>query len=320
MTPKTLTLSSNIENAYANFSLLDYLCKRFPYKTNESWTDAILNGNVVVNNSVAEPNQILNLKDRVSYTSERAEPAVATNIETLFEDDDILVVNKPAPLPVHADGYFIINTLIHILRERTGNQNLHLGHRLDRETTGVLILSKNSAVTAKLMFEFEEGNVEKWYLAVTRGRVDFNEKIIRGWMGPKPESKIPMRQHLIDQPKERYKESSTRFVLRQQLMEYSLVECELLSGRTNQIRVHLESIGHSIVGDKLYGRDDEGYLTYVKHFKKTGVMDGAGNWEVPRQLLHAWKLSMSHPMSGHRMHFESPIPIDMKDFITRLSV
>lgn len=315
MSSKTLTLSSTVENEFAGLTLLEYLCKRFPYKTQTGWNESILAHHVVVNNGICTSDYILKLKDRVSYTSERNEPSVATNIETIFEDDYILIVNKPSPLPVHSDGYFILNTLIHILREQTGNQELNLGHRLDRETTGILVLSKKTDVTAKLMNEIENGDTKKSYLAVTRGRVDFEEKIIHGWLGPKPDSQIPMRQHLKNIPIEGYKESSTRFKLQQQLNNHSVLACQLLSGRTNQIRVHLESIDHSIVGDKLYGREDEEYLTYVKNFKKTGDLLGAKNWDHPRQLLHAWKLSMNHPITNKRLNFEAPVPHDMEDFI-----
>ncbi|MEZ4846095.1 MAG: pseudouridine synthase [Bdellovibrionota bacterium] len=89
----------------------------------------------------------MKLKDQISYTSERSEPPVATNIQTIFEDEHLLVVNKPAPLPVHAQGVFILHTLIYMLRQKTNNQDLGLGHRLDRETTGIIVLAKHRELT-----------------------------------------------------------------------------------------------------------------------------------------------------------------------------
>ncbi len=308
------TLTSIVHNNPAGMSLLDYLCKRFPYKTESGWVESINAGQVVINGKITTPDQNLVFKDTVSYTSQRNEPAVATDIETLFEDEHILVVNKPAPLPVHADGIFIINTLIYIIRQRTGNQNLSLGHRLDRDTTGILVLAKDKKLTTKLMAKFEEATTEKWYLAVARGEADFQEKLIRGWMGPKATSQIRIRQHLLDQKTEGYKESATRFLLQEHLKNYSLLACEMLSGRTNQIRVHLEAAGFPLAGDKLYGRTDEEFLRYLNHFKKIGTMND-GSEEHPRHLLHAWKLSMNHPVTGVRMEWQAPMPNDMREFI-----
>jgi RluA family pseudouridine synthase len=318
MTDQTLTtLTSTIHNNPKGASLLDYLCNRFPYKNRSGWTDAITNGQVVINDKLSLPDQILKLKDSVSYTSQRHEPAVATDIQTIFEDEYIMVVNKPSPLPVHSQGAFIINTLIYILRQRTGNEDLGLGHRLDRETSGVLVLAKDRKLTGKLMARFEEANVEKWYLAVTRGVVDFEEKFVSGWMGDKPNSLIGMRKELVDKKTEGYQESSTRFFLQEHFKNQSLLACELLSGRTNQIRVHLESIGFSIVGDKMYGRSDQEYLDYLEHLEKRGDLGGGGNWDHPRQLLHSWKLSMNHPVTNERINFEAPMPKDMKEFMEK---
>lgn len=314
MTDQTLTLSSTIEIQMVGMSLLDYLCKRFPYKNESAWFESITTGKVVVNGKTTTPDQLLQHKDTVSYTSIRNEPPVATNIQTIFEDDHILVVNKPAPLPVHADGFFILNTLIYMLRERTGNSELRLGHRLDRETTGILILGKNQLVISKLVNEFENSNVEKWYLTIVKGEVDFTEKTIRGWIGPKPGGKVSQRQHLIEQPQPGYKESTSYFILRQKLNGHSLLACQLLTGRTNQIRTHLESIGHSVVGDKLYGQTDDDYFQYVKDFKQTRDLN-TGYRDHPRQLLHAWKLSINHPVTGERLQWEAPIPQDMQGFI-----
>lgn len=289
----------------AGLRLIDFLCKRFPYKTLEGWNEDIRSGKVVINGNIALPDDELQLKDVVSYTSIRNEPNVATNIETIFEDEYILVVNKPAPLPVHSDGVFILHTLIYMLREKTKNQELRLGHRLDRETTGVLMLAKNAEITFKLMTEIEKEMTEKKYLAITRGNVNFEEKLVSGWMGPVPNAKVKMRQTLIQEPREGYKESSTRFTLVEQRKSQSLLECELLSGRTNQIRTHLESIGYPIEGDKLYGRNDEEYLEFVKQTRSGKPIQG-------RHLLHAWRLSITHPITRDRLNFEAPIPSDMR--------
>jgi RluA family pseudouridine synthase len=311
------TLTSTMHNNPKGISLLDYLCDRFPYKNRSEWIEAITQGFVVINGEKTTPTQPLKLKDQISYTSQRNEPEVATNIDIIFEDEHLMVVNKPAPLPVHAQGVFIIHTLIHILRTRTANPNLGLGHRLDRETTGILVLAKDRSLTGKLMARFEDSKVEKWYLAVTRGEVDFKEKLIHGWMGTKPTSQIGMRKELLSEKIEGYQESSTRFFLKENLKGHSLLACELLTGRTNQIRVHLEAAGFPVVGDKMYGRDDSEYLNYLRHLENRGDLGGGGNWEHPRQLLHSWKLSMNHPITNEKMNWEAPMPEDMQLYIKK---
>lgn len=312
----SLTLTSTVEIQMVGLSVLEYLCKRFPYKNQDAWAQSITAGKVLINGQIVIPAHVLQHKDLVSYTSERNEPSVATDIETVFEDEHMWVVNKPAPLPVHSDGFFILNTLIYILRERSNNQDLRLCHRLDRETTGILVLGKNQNVTSKLVTAFEESAIEKWYLTLVKGRVGFQDKVIRGWIGPKPDGKVSKRQHLVTEPREGYKESATHFILQKQLKGYSLLACELLTGRTNQIRAHLEFAGHPVVGDKLYGRSDDDYFHYVQDFKKAKNLN-VGNWDHPRHMLHAWKLSMNHPITNQKMNFEAPLPQDMQEFVDR---
>jgi RluA family pseudouridine synthase len=314
MSPLT-TLTSTIHNNPDGISLLDYLCKRFSYKTRESWIEAIADGYVVINGEKTTPDQVLKLKDQISYTSERNEPPVATDIQTIFEDEHLLVVNKPAPLPVHAQGVFILHTLIHMLRQKTNNPDLGLGHRLDRETTGIIVLAKQRELTGRLMARIEDPKADKSYLAVVRGEVDFEEKLVEGWMGPSYNSLINRRWELVQEPRENYKQSATKFILKKKLKGSSLLEGQLHSGRTNQIRVHLEAAGYPIVGDKLYGRKDEEYLNYLKHLEKRGAMDGGGDWDHPRQLLHSWRLAIHHPVSNEWVDFEAPMPEDMKTYI-----
>jgi RluA family pseudouridine synthase len=310
-----VTLTSVVGREFQEASLLDYLCVRFRYRNRSAWELELSARRLMVNGRPADARTRVKPKDSVSYTAPRNEPAVATDITVLWEDEDLLIVNKPAPLPVHSDGVFITNTLINIMRLRTHNPALNLGHRLDRETSGVLALAKTKTVTAKLMAAFDESSLEKWYLAVVRGKAAFTEQLVRGGMGHDPSSKLDLRQKLYPQGTADTKESATRFVVKDVLKDFTLLACQPLSGRTNQIRVHLESLGLPLAGDKLYGRTDDFYLDFVKHVKAGGGQDFEGRVEHPRHLLHAWKLGLRHPMTGERMLWEAPMPGDMESFI-----
>lgn len=318
--PVETTLSSVVGKDLAQRSLLDYLCTRFRYRDRAGWDAEIKLGRLAVNGKPALGSQKLQLKDKVSYTSPRSEPAVARDIPTIFEDEHLLVVAKPAPLPVHSDGVFITNTAINILREKTGNASLSLGHRLDRETSGVLVLVKQKALVAKVMAAFDGRDVEKQYLAVARGEAGFEETLVRGWMDRDPDSKLDLRQKLFPSATATGKDSATRFILRQKLKGYSLLLCQPLTGRTNQIRVHMEALGLPLAGDKLYGRTDDFYISFIKHVKAGGGQDYAGQVEHPRHLLHAWKLSLRHPVSGERVTWEAEIPVDMQSFINSFTI
>jgi 23S rRNA-/tRNA-specific pseudouridylate synthase len=137
----------------------------------------------------------------------------------------------------------------------------------------------------------------------------------RGWMDKVPDSKLDLRQKLYETATPTGKDSATRFIVKEALQGYTLFQCQPLTGRTNQIRVHLEALGLPLAGDKLYGRTDDFYIDFVKHVKAGGGMDFDGKVEHVRHLLHAWKLGLRHPVTGERMLWEAPVPKDMEDFI-----
>ena len=316
MTGQNVTLSSKIYGDFVGATLVNYLTARFPYKNQSQWVEQILAGKVLVNQKKVEPEYRLLSGDKVSYTSFRVEPEVQTEIPILFEDEYLLVVDKPAPLPVHADGRFIVNTLISLIKKKTGNPDLRLVHRLDRETSGVLILAKDKSTTSDLMAQFENQQVHKTYLALVFGKVTFKEKLVSGWMGPKKKSMVRIRQELLDLETPGFKESATRFFHKETFDSCSLLQCEPRSGRTNQIRVHAEAMGFPIVGDKLYGRSDQEFLNYLDYLKSTTTLSGFRGG--PRLMLHASKLGLVHPVTEKNLFWESSTPADMLQFIQAL--
>ncbi len=260
-----------------------------------------------MNGKPGRPSTQLGKGDTVSYSAPRKEPEVARDIVTLFEDEHLLVVDKPAPLPVHADGVFITNTLINILREQTKNPDLSLGHRLDRETSGVLVLAKSRDLTAKLMRCFEESSVQKGYLAIVRGEVPWKEQDAKGYMLPKAGSQVSIRQMLSPEKSPEGKDSFTRFKRLELLQGFSLLACTPLTGRTNQIRVHLEALGFPIAGDKLYGRTDDEFIGYIAHMKKGGSQESGGPWRLPATCCTPGQAGPAPPGDGRSDAVGSPL-------------
>lgn len=312
-------LQSRVPPREAGSPLLLYLSIRFPYRTREEWAGQIAGGNIAVNGAPGRPDQPLAAGDVVAYTVVLREPAVDTNIRILHEETGFVVASKPGQLPSHADGNFITHTFIHLLRERLkGRPDIgepRLVHRLDRETSGVMVVATSKAAHASLMRQFAEGTVEKTYLAVARGRIADRSFTVEGALGRDPASSVSVRQALVPPATRGARASRTEFEVVRELRDATLVRCVPRTGRTNQIRVHLASRGHPVVGDKLYGRTDEEYLAFVHHVRAGGDAAWDGRAGAPRQLLHAARLAFDHPKSGRRVAYEAPPPDDFTSWV-----
>jgi RluA family pseudouridine synthase len=310
-----VTLKSKIPREWAGKSLLDYLSGRYPYKNREAWRSEIHAGQVTLNGLKTRPEVPVSKGDVSSYTTVHIEPWVNKDVKILWEDEFLLFANKPAPLPAHADGVFIKNTMIYLMRNMRPEHELFLGHRLDRETSGVNVLSKSSVMLSALMPLFEKGEVEKRYWAVTRGLPEKDEFEAEGGMAPDPQSEISVRWKLFPSGTPNTKASRTKFKVIQRLKDFALVECHPLTGRTNQIRVHLDSLGLPIAGDKLYGRSDKEFLDFLNFVKKGGDSRFDGRYESQRHMLHAASLAFKHPVTEADLKIEAEMPDDMKNFI-----
>ncbi len=206
----------------------------------------------------------------------------------LYEDLYLIVINKPAGLSVHPgagnpDGT-LVNALLYHCTSLSGiGGELRPGvvHRLDKETSGCLVVAKDDLTHQGLSRQFANRKVEKYYLAICHGK--FSTK--------KGEVSAPIGRHPVHRKKmaivDRGRSAHTLFEVLQEVGDYSLVLCRLLSGRTHQIRVHLQYLGHPVVGDKLYGRQSR---------------------EFERHMLHAWRLGFTHPKSEKWFEFEAEIP------------
>jgi 23S rRNA pseudouridine1911/1915/1917 synthase len=325
-------------------TLVDFLVKRFTYFDTLHWTSLIENGDVLLNEDRAEPSRILRAGDKVSYLAlMRPEPVAPKKIPIVYEDEDLLIVSKPAHLPVHPTGRYLRNTLINILKEQRKTESIFLAHRLDRETSGVCVLTKTHLAKDKMYWQFFRNETDKTYWGLVWGAPLPPSGVIDAPMGPaKPgQSQIRIKQmvHGADakQAKTKYHTLSTKWIeapewapppwpgllklLGSKPMRspwpISLVEAKPITGRTNQIRVHLAHLGAGIVGDKLYDPDEGIFLAFKDQNRSMETKKGSFiqlSPELRKRLildahaLHARKLGFRHPRSGKWLEVVAPAP------------
>lgn len=290
-------------------TLLDFLCRRFRYFSREQWRARIEQGKIFVNEKPARPDQVLGPRDWVSYrTSAWVEPEVKTDYRVLLEDECLLAVSKPAPLPVHSVGRYFQNTLMALLRKERGREaTLKLVHRLDSETSGVVLLAKHPRWLKSLQRDWAEGRVRKEYAALVFGCFP---KEVRRVEAPlalgSGRVRIRARVDLV-----RGKSAVTEFEAHAWKKEVSWIWARPLTGRTHQIRAHLEALHHPIVGDKLYSGSEETFL----HFRRFGWTPWLEErvW-LRRSALHLTRLVFPHPAAKKEVVVEDPLPEDLKRF------
>ncbi|MCL2724429.1 MAG: RluA family pseudouridine synthase [Polyangiaceae bacterium] len=261
------------------------------------------------------------------------EDPVPTRVPVLHEDEHLFAVDKPAGLPVHPTARYYNNTLINVLKRERPGAFLSLGHRIDRETSGVLLVSKSPDCDRTLKRKFEERTgIEKTYTAITWGvpdpamgvaasgivsRADDSPNAFRYErsieIDPASRFKVKMRlgetTHALS--------ASTRFVVeavRTRCTDgqtYARIRCVLETGRQHQIRIHLASLGAPIVGDKLYGPDETCFARGVDGLL---TKEDFAKLELSRHALHASRLTMTHPMTGEPLAVEAPLPEDLAAF------
>ena len=238
----------------------------------------------------------------------------ASSLSILYEDDDVIAVDKPAMVAVHPSGRHHADTLIqrvhaHFQEEiKARGEAPRLGHRLDRETSGVLLIGKGVLAHRELRRQFEEHLVDKTYLAVVWGTPVERQGSIRFPIGPASMSPIRLKMAVRADGAQ----ARTDYQVLEQLERHALVECRLFTGRQHQIRLHLAAIGHAIVGDKLYGPDEQLFIRSAED--RLSASDHA-ELELPRQALHHHEVSFTSPATGQRITVRSPLASDLKAFL-----
>jgi 23S rRNA pseudouridine1911/1915/1917 synthase len=234
------------------------------------------------------------------------EPHVPLYFDVLYEDEAILALDKPAGLPVHPSATYHKNTLTYLLRQRFGAQSPQIAHRLDRETSGLLLCGKTLDAERALKNDFENRQVQKRYLAIVRGVMPDDEGRIELSMDRAKEGLHILMEVTADG--EGYP-SVTRYRVLARRHGATLVALAPESGRQHQLRVHLAALGFPIVGDKLYGPEGvQTFLDYIDTGMTGALRDRLGH---DRQALHAYQLDFRHPVTGEPTTLTAPLCDDL---------
>jgi 23S rRNA pseudouridine1911/1915/1917 synthase len=241
------------------------------------------------------------------------EPEVPRDFEVLYEDASVMVIDKPAGLPMHTTAKFWRNTLTAVLRERYPNERMEMAHRIDRETSGVLLIARGHEVASFLTRAFARRTVDKTYLALVKG-------------APPDEGEIDLPLKLLDTPSHVMMgptargdglPARTRYRVVRRFAEHALCEASPETGRQHQIRVHMAAIGHPIVGDKLYGAGEALFMRSCDEGVTPELLAAFDN--LARHVLHAHRLTFPHPATREDMTVESPLPADLRDYMAGLA-
>jgi 23S rRNA pseudouridine1911/1915/1917 synthase len=281
-----------------------FLAKSLPEFSRSRIQQLIRGGFVRVGGNITRPNQPVRSGDEIELTEPPAEKTKTEPepipLAILYEDDDLIVINKAAGMVVHPGAaqpeHTLVNALLHhcsTLSGIGGQQRPGIVHRLDKETSGCIVVAKNDVAHRELSKQFTARTVEKIYLALVAGKLRNPTGVIENKIGRHP---VHRQRMSVNSPRGRA--ARTEYRILHSNPQASLVECKLHSGRTHQIRVHLHHLGNPVLGDKVYApRLTNGF---------------------PRQMLHAWKLGFSHPRTGEWKQFEAPLPDDFKKAIAAI--
>jgi 23S rRNA pseudouridine955/2504/2580 synthase len=271
----------------------------------------VRSGEVRVNGSRVGPDHRLRAGDklrippiRVARREQLSSAPVRRRFDqrVLYEDDALLALDKPAGMAVHGGSGVSLGVIEQLRQERPHSHRLELVHRLDRETSGVLLLAKRRSALTALHEQLRAGQVQKRYLALVSGHWRVRKRTVALALSKRVLSSGERRVSVAEsgQP------SRTVFRLQRKWKDYCLLEAELKTGRTHQIRVHLAHLGFPIAGDGKYG--DFGLN---KSLAKSGLK---------RMFLHAWRLAFRHPDTGQYIRLESPLPAELQGFLDKLDI
>jgi len=298
----------NAEQSDAGRRLDQYVHERLPQHSRSRIQDWIRSGSVRVDGQIEKPAYLLKGKEILEIEPAeppplRAEPE-SIPLEVLYEDSDVVAINKPAGMVVHAGAGRSSGTLVNALLHRFSSLSMTGGglrpgivHRLDLHTSGVLLVARHDAAHRKLAEQFATRTVEKIYLALVHGRVKQNSGRIE-----KPITRDPVRRTRMTARLSHGRNAVTEYRVLRRFQEFTLLEVRIATGRTHQIRVHLSSAGYAVVGDRLYGAPAK----------------VEGRPRLERHFLHAQRIRFAQPSTGEEIVIEAPLPPELEGWIAGL--
>ena len=282
-----------------------YIASKLDKLSRTSVKRLVEEGHIKVNGSVQKVSYKVQENDVIEVTEPEAKEldlkAQDIPIDVVYEDSDIIVVNKPKGLVVHpANGNWdgtLVNAVMNICKDSLsgigGEIRPGIVHRLDKNTSGLLIIAKNDKAHINMSNQIKDRLVKKIYYALVRGNIAENEATINMPIGRSNKDRKKMAVTKSG------KEAVTHFKVLERFNKYTLLEVKIDTGRTHQIRVHLSEIGHPVVGDEVYS-------------------NGKNEFGIEGQLLHAKSLDFKHPINGKDMHLEAELPKEFKEILQRL--
>lgn len=320
-----------VEKEYAGWRVDHFLKRQIPRLSRTKLQGIIRTQLLPVRGRKLKPHSAVATGDVVVIRHPaRPEPPCPRTFSVLYRDPHMMVIDKPAGLPVHSSAKFFFNTLTRVLRERYPDENVQICHRLDRETSGCLVVARGRGPAARLKGAFADHTVQKAYLAIVHGDP------------PWPDGALPTGREAEDQGAEHVAEHGTEHVIdlplaladsplnirmevragarpartRVRVVErradYAMVCCMPVTGRQHQIRAHLAAVGYPIVGDKLYTHGERAFMEYCDRGMTSELL---ARFELPRQALHAAVITVPHPDTRADVRVACPLPTDMREFL-----
>lgn len=307
------TLSYSVKDSDAGYLLIERMVDLFPSYPREAWHAALADQTLTVDGAVPSPELVLAEGMCIAYRSApMTEPDVDATYDIVFEDDQIAVVNKSGNLPCHPAGRYYEHTLSRLLVSRNGFPNAFLVNRIDRETSGLVVVAKTQEAASRCGLAMMAGHYTKQYLVLVEGNwslapcgevyhVSGMIKLERGLVVRK---KRVFVERALDSKGQIAETNFNCVWIRNGL---SLLEAEPITGRPHQIRATLKAIGYPVVGDKLYGVDE---TIYARMNDDTMTEQDFTALRMKRQALHSYRLKFCHPFSGNTLALEVPPPDD----------
>ncbi|WBQ18607.1 RluA family pseudouridine synthase [Sphingobium yanoikuyae] len=309
-------IETTIGEAQAGLRLDRALAELLPDLSRERIKALIVEGQIVSGGRSLNPSMKVAVGQDYSITvpAPVALDAVAQDIplDIVHEDADLIVVDKPAGLVVHPAAGNLDGTLVNALLHHCDGQLSGIGgvarpgivHRIDKDTSGLLVVAKSDKAHEGLARQFKDHSIDRLYAAIVYGIPAPGSGTVDAWIGRSDADRKKMAVHREG----RGKHAVTHYRVMERLRGAAMVECRLETGRTHQVRVHMAHLGHPLIGDPVYGRDRKGFKS---------ILETLG---FKRQALHAKRLGFIHPVTEEPLAFDSPLPADMQELLSELHV